>query len=524
VKRFLKIPATLILLVSIFAGALTPHVAGAAEQEIIHRAVIDSSLHRQIDEKLQMLQKTGADEDRSLMSPQMVDEQNISPPDTQNIFIFSAARPGPDEIKELESLGLVVYEDSWVPPVGSHPAGFLSADMPVDKLYQVADIPFIVRMSTAERYMMPVNDLGVQTMNVDGIRGLGSGYDGTGIRITVLDSGLDITHEDIPVPLVAKDYHDWPVIGDNVANTVSGHGTHVAGSVLGRGTLSGGVYRGVAPGADLIFLKVGDNSTDAAKTVAVVNAINDAVHLYNADIITYSYGGWDDYHDGTSATAQAIDYAVSQGVVVFVSAGNEANNARHYSGTVPAYGSTDYIQVNVTGAGYNDTGLDFNLVWNEGMGQNVNLTLEYYAYFEPEYHLLSDYCIYYPQSESARGTESQISYLNSWMPSGDSIWYLKVRNDSAVPQNFHIYEDAGFAGRVKFANHDPNYTITSPADADGAIAVGAHTTRDIWWNYKNEPYYYADGTLDEIATFSSRGPLVHSSAPLTNRLIIEWPH
>ncbi len=116
------------------------------------------------------------------------------------------------------------------------------------------------------------------------------------------------------------------------------------------------------------------------------------------------------------------------------------------------------------------------------------------------------------QTESSRGTESEISYYNFYVPSGSSTWYLKVQNSSANEQFYHIYFMLG-GSKVKFDSPDPNYTISSPADADSAIAVGAYTTRKVWYDYANNGRQYSSETVDQISTFSSRGPRVDTGAP-----------
>ena len=97
------------------------------------------------------------------------------------------------------------------------------------------------------------------------------GLDGSGIIVTVGDTGIDsgvddaTMHDDFsgrihgiyswPTP-----YHrcTWnsptdPGPCDDGAGDNDGHGTHVAGSVLGDGAMSGGINVGIAPAADLIF-------------------------------------------------------------------------------------------------------------------------------------------------------------------------------------------------------------------------------------------------------------------------------
>ncbi|MDV5142757.1 S8 family serine peptidase [Streptomyces sp. SBC-4] len=79
-----------------------------------------------------------------------------------------------------------------------------------------------------------------------------SGFDGTGVKIAVLDTGVDKTHDDLRTQVVdEKNFSPSPDAVDRV-----GHGTHVASIAVGTGAKSGGKYKGVAPGAKVISGKV----------------------------------------------------------------------------------------------------------------------------------------------------------------------------------------------------------------------------------------------------------------------------
>ncbi len=109
----------------------------------------------------------------------------------EKVYIYFAERPAAGQLAELTGLGVTVYPDSWIPPVGGHPSGFLLASMPVDKLDALASKDYVARLDTAEQLMEPQNDLGRAAMNVGTV--WSSVYTGAGVRVAILDSGLDLT-------------------------------------------------------------------------------------------------------------------------------------------------------------------------------------------------------------------------------------------------------------------------------------------------------------------------------------------
>ena len=139
-----------------------------------------------------------------------------------------------------------------------------------------------------------------------------AGYDGTGITICIIGTGINANHCDFP---------SWKMIGwkDYVNEEFDyyddhGHGTHCASIAAGYDS-----PKGVAPGAYLMGAKVLD-STGQGCFEWIIMGIEWAV--YNGtDIINLSLSGAGG--DGTSSLAQKSNWAVDQGVIVVAAAGND---------------------------------------------------------------------------------------------------------------------------------------------------------------------------------------------------------
>lgn len=142
---------------------------------------------------------------------------------------------------------------------------------------------------------------------------------GNGVRVGVVDSGVDTTHPDLRVDggantVTGEDEADF---GDNGGH----HGTHVAGIIAARGTPPTGL-RGVAPGATLrsyrVFAKHVEGEEDLASNFAIAKAIDRAVSD-RCDLINLSLGGG----DADDALRSAIADARAKGSVAIIANGND---------------------------------------------------------------------------------------------------------------------------------------------------------------------------------------------------------
>ncbi len=155
----------------------------------------------------------------------------------------------------------------------------------------------------------------------------------SGVRVAVLDTGVDLTHPDLVgrIDLArSKDVVD----NDGSVQDDDGHGTHVAGIIAATANNGIGVA-GVAPGVSLMIVDVFYKEYDPieeefvslASTEDIVEGIYYAIEN-GADVINLSLGGY--YED--KAEEEAVNKAVAAGVVVVAAAGNEDTSATVYPG------------------------------------------------------------------------------------------------------------------------------------------------------------------------------------------------
>lgn len=156
-----------------------------------------------------------------------------------------------------------------------------------------------------------------------------AGFDGKGVKVAVLDTGVDATHADLKDQVVgAKNFTPAPDATDRY-----GHGTHVASIAAGTGAKSGGKFKGVAPGAKLLNGKVLDDngSGDDSGIIAGMEWAADQ----GADIVNLSLGGGDT--PGVDPLEAQVDkLSADKGILFAIAAGNDG-----MPGSVGSPGSAD---------------------------------------------------------------------------------------------------------------------------------------------------------------------------------------
>ncbi|MCP3757875.1 S8 family peptidase [Streptomyces sp. TBY4] len=145
-----------------------------------------------------------------------------------------------------------------------------------------------------------------------------AGFTGKGVKVAVLDTGVDETHPDLKgVETLQKNFSSSPDSKDRY-----GHGTHVASTIAGSGARSGGLYKGVAPDVQLLDAKVlGDDGFGSDSEI--ISGMQWAVDQ-GATVVNMSLGSPD--QPGVDPMEEAVAQLSGKALFV-VAAGNEGDKA-----------------------------------------------------------------------------------------------------------------------------------------------------------------------------------------------------
>src|SRR3954466_181592 len=211
----------------------------------------------------------------------------------------------------------------------------------------------------AERKGSPVDTVaatnfanGISTWDMDavnvtanpGFSGRAVNYDGTGVYVAVIDTGLlDSWRQYLPEQRIATQYAMAFRGGGGENGNVSdptnmwehdqnSHGTHVTSTILGY-SLSGTPVNGVAPKATVIPVKVlGQNGSGWSSVIAhgivYIADLKAGTLATSPVVINMSLGG----PSLDPLEKAAVDYAVGHGVIIVAAAGNSGNAGMHYPG------------------------------------------------------------------------------------------------------------------------------------------------------------------------------------------------
>jgi lactocepin len=187
------------------------------------------------------------------------------------------------------------------------------------------------------------------------------GYEGEGLLVAIVDSGVDYTHQDMTLTEKGKEKEKWTQEGingkfaetdvnevwysdkvptgydwaDNDTDVIprgqngNSHGTHVAGTVGANGDEANDGVQGVAPGVQLLAEKVFSDNSGGALEDDIIAGIEHAV-TFGADVINMSLGSDAGFvGEENDPIQKAIREATDQGTLVVVAGGNSAYSTKN---------------------------------------------------------------------------------------------------------------------------------------------------------------------------------------------------
>jgi serine protease AprX len=222
---------------------------------------------------------------------------------------------GAKVVSRLTVADAVVVEvpSTWQPPVGVATAG--------DRAMNVA--------GNADTSTQPAQRSGTGSGN-----GSADSFDGDGVTVAIVDTGV------ADVPDLRGSVQHVNVSGAAKGDGY-GHGTFLAGLIASSGASSGGLYRGVAPKADILDVQVAaaDGSTSLFRVLAGLQAVADRARRDDSlRVVNLSLSADDPGASGIDPLSRALEGLWNRGLVVVVAAGNDGPDAGTVSvpGTDPA--------------------------------------------------------------------------------------------------------------------------------------------------------------------------------------------
>jgi len=393
-----------------------------------------------------------------------------------------------------------------------------------------------------------------------------TGATGKGVIVGVVDSGIDLNHEDFrdgdgntrilhlwdqsdaggPHPPefpcnLSRNYcgteWDSAKIDSNKARErdFDGHGTHVTGIAAGDGSMTGNgqddfQYIGAAPESDIIFVKT------VFSTAAIIEAVDYIFRRAGATpaVANLSLGTQFGPHDGTSAIDLAMSDMSGPGRIVVAAAGNEGDLNIHAEGIVPANGTRDFL-LEVEGPVSPQPGAENDILWMEAWYSGDEALL--FTLTAPNgtdrvgpvskgnqgfKDTNSGFMIVENGFTATNNGDIEVCLLsfddNQNKTPGAGVWKVTVQNNSANDVMVDLWMsfstlvlESQFLAATDWdeATRTRTKLVGSPATSDSVIAVGAYTTKRIWETADNgfRQYSVSSGiVINKIAPFSSPGP------------------
>ena len=339
---------------------------------------------------------------------------------------------------------------------------------------------------------------------------------GNGVLVGFVDSGIDLTHPDFQDSngnsrvlflwdqtrdeyppdgyLFGTEYNNEQInealrMGKTLSKDESGHGTAAAGIACGNGNASNGRYRGIAPEAELIVVKMRKNKGLYPRTTELLSGIDycikKALKFNRPLVLNISFGNNYGSHTGNSLSELYLNRVSLLGrISIIAAAGNEGASPVHTSGFLDQTVNVDFSiserQTSLNMQLWKDyaddvriklrapSGTEYTL--SDNFGTNIE-TLDqtriafYNSAPSPFQRLQEYYFEFFPIAD------------NFYLTSG--VWSLIIEPISIKNGAFEMWlpSASSLNGATRFLSPDPYNTLTIPSSANSVITVGAYDAK-----------------------------------------------
>ena len=301
-----------------------------------------------------------------------------------------------DNVASLEALGVQIL---------ARFQGKVTANVPVDKLEKVAALSNVVKISAARKLKKNTYRSRVLT-NVDDVltysadaqtAGLLQAYNGTGVVLGVIDTGIDFSHEMFSGRIKKKYVYNTTAeelqeyTGNTPYYTDETHGTHTSSIAGGSdftatayvyttgtsySTVNNAKFGGMATGADLVLCDLGEELTDANIAACIKNINDYADQVGKPCVVSLSLGGHFGPHDGTGEMADVCAQYTGPGKIIVFAAGNEGDENIYHSKNASSSSPAMSVLTSETRSSYS---VDYGALVSYARTPNTELAVRYYV-------------------------------------------------------------------------------------------------------------------------------------------------
>ena len=431
--------------------------------------------------------------------------------------------------------------------------------IPANRIADLVSSKSVRRIETYPQRVKPLNDTMLINNNVvpvhAGTAPLPQAYDGSGIVVGFIDTGIDFTHPDFqdstgksrikflwdqsqpagPNSPVFGYGQEWTgaEIDSGLAAAhndlaFSGHGTHVAGVAVGNG-LATGTYKGVAPKADIVMVAYDFGSNSSTLIIDAVDYIYGKAQLLGEPcVINASLGDYYGSHDGYDLQALLVSDMINQqpGRAFVAAAGNGGEIPFHMGYTVTAdtsfacfEGSHPYIPMYADTADMNN--IQFAISADQFSPSYSFRGRTNFSNISQHLGILGHDTIYNSNGDRIAtmltyGDQVGGAYSMEFAITPDSAGYI-FRLLTTGSGKFDCYTFDVYAGAMPSTAAMHDSALYKPSDTDqtivgsyncldNVISVGNYTNRHSYIDVNGVPYYNTATTTGALHSTSSHGP------------------